>query len=339
MNGLERINAALSGRRPDRVPVMLHNFMMAAREAGLTQRQYRSDPENMARAFIQAVERYEYDGVLVDLDTATLAGAVGVPVDYPDDEPALCSRGCLGDLAKVADLPRPDVGQNRQIQVWLEAVRLLVQHFGEEICVRGNCDQAPFSLASMIRTPQVWMMDLLDPDNRENVFALLDYCAEATGQFIRLMSQTGAHVVSNGDSPAGPEMISPKMYREFALPYEKRMAAEADAADLPYVLHICGDTTPILDDVVRSDADGIELDYKTDVDHAHDVFKDEICFFGNIDPSGVLALGTVDQVERETARLLEIFADTPRFVLGAGCAIPPNTPPANIEAMIRVARG
>lgn len=24
-------------------------------------------------------------------------------------------------------------------------------HFGKEICIRGNCDQAPFSLASMMR--------------------------------------------------------------------------------------------------------------------------------------------------------------------------------------------
>ena len=30
MNGRERIAAALRGERPDRVPVMLHNFMPAA---------------------------------------------------------------------------------------------------------------------------------------------------------------------------------------------------------------------------------------------------------------------------------------------------------------------
>jgi hypothetical protein len=36
MNGYGRITAALRGERPDRVPVMLHNFMMAAREAGMT---------------------------------------------------------------------------------------------------------------------------------------------------------------------------------------------------------------------------------------------------------------------------------------------------------------
>ena len=36
MTGYERIQAALSGKRADKTPIMLHNFMMAAREAGYT---------------------------------------------------------------------------------------------------------------------------------------------------------------------------------------------------------------------------------------------------------------------------------------------------------------
>ena len=339
MTGLERTMAALAGEQPDTVPIMLHNFMMAAREAGLTQAQYRSDPANIARAFIEAVQRYEYDGVLVDIDTATLAGAVGVPIDYPDDEPARCLTGCLDDLSAVADLPAPTIARDEHVQIWLEAVRLLKQHFGDEICIRGNCDQAPFSLASMMRSPQNWMMDLLDADNQHHVVALLEYCTEATAQFIRLMAETGAHVLSNGDSPAGPAMISPAMYRQFALPYEKKIVAESHAAGLAYILHICGDTTLILDDVIDSGADAMELDYQTDVIGARDKMKDRMCFVGNIDPSGVLALGTVDDVERQTARLLNIFAQNPRFILNAGCAIPPDTPSENIKAMIRIARG
>jgi uroporphyrinogen decarboxylase len=152
------------------------------------------------------------------------------------------------------------------------------------------------------------------------------------------MAETGAHMLSNGDSPAGPEMISPQMYRELALPYEKRIAEQAHATGLPYLLHICGNTSPILHDLVESGADGIELDYKTDAQQAHDLLMDRICFVGNIDPSGVLALGTADQVRRATARLLAIFSDTPRFILNAGCAIPPNTPPQNLRAMIAAAR-
>jgi MtaA/CmuA family methyltransferase len=339
MTGLERITAALKGEPTDTVPIMLHNFMMAAREAGLTQAQYRSDPESIARAFIEAVQRYQYDGILVDVDTATLAGAVGAGVEYPDDEPAVCVRGRLDDLSAVASLPDPDVGADEHIQIWLESVRLLRQHFGDEICIRGNCDQAPFALACMMRGMQNWMMDLMDPGAQDNIAALLEYCTWATSQFVALMAKAGAHVISNGDSPAGPSMISPAMYRQYGLPYEQKIAAASHAAGLPYILHICGDTTIILDDILETGADAMELDYKTDVVVACEKMKGRMCFVGNIDPSGVLAMGTVEDVERETIRLLDVFADNPRFILNAGCALPPTTPSENIEAMIKIARG
>jgi MtaA/CmuA family methyltransferase len=338
MNGYQRVAAALRGEWPDRVPVMLHNFMLAAREAGQTMRAFREEPEHIAEAFIRAVETYHYDGVLVDVDTATLAQAVGVPVDLPDDDPARCAGPRLESLDQIQELQPPHLAAHPRIQVWLEATRQLVRHFGDDIYIRGNCDQAPFSLASMMRTPAAWMMDLMDRDRIPQVLELLEYCTEASCQFLRLMAETGAHLLSNGDSPAGPEIISPDLYRRFALPYEKRLVDQAHRLGRPHVLHICGCTDRILDDMIASGADGLELDYKTDMQIAHQKMKDRTVFLGNIDPSGVLTHGTASQVERATRALLDVFADTPRFVLNAGCAIPPTAPPENLHAMIRTAR-
>ncbi len=338
MNGHDRIMAAFRGERPDTVPVMLHNFMMAAREAGVTMQQFRRDPATIARSFIQAVEVYGYDGIVVDVDTVTLAGAAGVPIDFPEDEPARTSGSLLSGLEEVDALSPVDVGAYEGVQVWLEAVRLLKAHFGNEILIRGNCDQCPFTLASMVRGSEAWLTELLDPDQRERVGRLLQHCTDITLQFVRLMATTGAHMISNGDSFSGPELISPDLYREFALPYERQVVALSHALKLPYVLHICGNTAPILQHMLASTTDGLDLDYKTDVRLAHKIMKDRTVFIGNIDPSGVLAMGTPALVEKTTGRLLEAFADTPRFVLNAGCAIPPVTPPENLRAMIRAAR-
>lgn len=339
MNGYQRIRAALEGRSPDRVPVMLHNFLLAAREAGFTQRRYREDPAAIAASFIQAVETYGYDGVLVDVDTVTLAEALGVKVDHPEDQPARWAGPRLGRLAEVRDLPPPAIDAHPRVQVWLEAVRRLKAHFRGEVYLRGNCDQAGFSLASMMRGPADWMMDLLDPHGREDAHALVAYGTEATAAFIRLMAATGADMVSNGDSPAGPDLISPVLYREFAQPYERRLADEAHRLGLPYALHICGNTTLILEGMLATGADALELDYKTDARTARDALKGRAVFIGNIDPSGVLALGTPALVEARTRELLEVFAGRPGFILNAGCAIPAETPPANLRAMIAAARG
>jgi uroporphyrinogen decarboxylase len=338
MTGYERIAAAMDGRIPDKIPIMLHNFMMAARERGITMRQFRQSPQLIAESFTRAAEAYDVDGVLVDVDTVTLAGAAGVPIDFPDDEPARCRSGRLDRLDMVEVLEPVDIQSYRGVSIWLEAVRLLRRHFGNDIMVRGNCDQAPFSLASMMRSPAQWMMDLLEERNGPLIFKLLDVCLDVSQQFIRLMGEAGAHMVSNGDSPAGPDLISPGMYRRFALPSEKALVDAAGRLGLPYVLHICGNTSLILKDMVSTGADGLELDYKTDARLAHDLMKDRCTFFGNLDPVNVLALGNRDLIEKKTRELIEIFSDASRFVLNAGCAIPADTPKENIRAMIQVAR-
>jgi uroporphyrinogen decarboxylase len=337
MNGVERITAALRGEWPDRIPVMLHSFMPAAREASLTMRQFRENPRHIARAFIEFAERYQCDGVLVDIDTVTLAGAVGVPVDLPEDLPARSNGARLRDLREVDGLEPVEISRDERVQVWLEAAKLLVQQVGGHMFVRGNCDQCPFSLAAAMRSLDAWMLDLADPDNEERIHKLLRFCTDVSTQFIELMAATGAHMVSNGDSPAGPELISPRLYRKYALPYEQRVVRRAHELGLPYALHICGKTNLILDDMLASGADALELDYKTGVRLAHDKMRSRATFIGNVDPSGVLALGPAAMVEDATRAVVEVFADTPRFILNAGCAIPAGTPPENIRAMIRVA--
>jgi uroporphyrinogen decarboxylase len=338
MNGYQRIQAAFRGEPSDKTPIMLHNFMMAAREAGVSMREYRSNPEAIARAFIQAVDKYDYDGIVVDIDTATLAGAVGVPVDFPDDEPARCSGKALANLEAIEDLEPADISRYAGVAVWLEATRLLVRHFSDQVCVRGNCDQCPFDLAALMAGIDDWMVALTDPSQHERVHRLLEYTTQVTNTFLTLMASTGAHMLSNGDSLASPDMVSPNIYRQFALPYERRVSAHAAGLGLPYVLHICGKTDRILDDMVTSGAQGLELDYKTDVRLACAKLGGRTVFLGNIDPSGVLALGSPGQVSEKTRELLDVFRGEPRFVLNAGCAIPASTPPGNLQAMIAVAR-
>jgi MtaA/CmuA family methyltransferase len=146
------------------------------------------------------------------------------------------------------------------------------------------------------------------------------------------------HIVSNGNSTAGPDMVSPAIYRRFAQPYDKRVATFAHALGVPWLLHICGKTDHILEDMAATGADGLELDYKTDVSLARDTLQGRTVFIGNIDPNAVLAYGTPELVTERTRALISTFAGNPRFILNAGCAIPASTPPENLRAMIRAAR-
>jgi len=337
MNGYERITAVLENRPADKIPIMLHNFLMAAREAGITMEQFRDEPKRMADAFIQSVEKYEIDGVMIDMDTVTLAGALGVPVNFPVNEAARTTRGNLEALEDIRHLKPVNIGEYRYVQNWLEAVRIIKAYFKDDIYVRGNCDQAPFSLASMMRGMSNWMTDLYMGEESW-LFEILDYCEEATRQFLQLMAETGCDMLSNGDSPAGPDLVPPEIYEKFAMPYEKKLAQESHRLGLPYAMHICGNTELILDKMIETGCDAFELDYKTNTGKAFEVMHEKAVFIGNIDPSGVLAMGTPGLVRQKTGELLEVFSKTNRFILNAGCAIPSTTPEENIRVMVRAAR-
>ncbi len=337
MNGYERVKAALAGEPTDKIPIMLHNFMMVAREAGITMKQYREDPKVIAETFIKSIDKYQYDGILVDIDTVTLAGACGVNIDFPENEPARSHKGILDTYDEFKNLKPVDVGSYKYVQIWCEAVRLLKEHYGDELYIRGNCDQAPFSLASMIRGTENWMLDFYLTEE-SLIYELLDYCNEASSQFIKLMAQTGCDMVSNGDSPAGPDMIPAEMFEKWAKPYIKNMADTAHEAGVDYLIHICGNTDIIVNHMLETGADALELDYKTDTQKTFDLMKDKATFFGNVDPSGILALGTPAQVREKTTELLDIFSKTNKFVLNTGCALPSTTPEENIKAFIQTAR-
>jgi uroporphyrinogen decarboxylase len=91
--------------------------------------------------------------------------------------------------------------------------------------------------------------------------------------------------------------------------------------------------------MLATGADAFELDYKTDLAVLEKTIKGKVTLIGNLDPSGVLALGTPDTVRMKTLELLEIFGPENRFILNAGCALPAQTPSGNVTTMIETARG
>lgn len=314
---------------------MLHNFMHATREAGLRMKDYYTSGANAARVHIEAAERYGLDGILLDIDTAVMAEALGVPVDHPDDSPPRVKGSRIDSLEAVRDLPPPNVAASPRVQVSLEAAGRIKDYFGDEVYLRGNCDQAPFSLASMVRGAADWMMDLAT--DGEAAVPLLDYCLEACLQLIDLMVQQGVHMISHGDSPAGPDVVSPAMFRQYAAPYERKLCERAHAAGLPYLMHICGKTDRIVTEFRTLEFDAVELDYKTDIHLIHHELGEEVTLFGNLDPTGVLTNGSVEFVEEMALDLLQLYADSPRLVLNAGCAIPASAPAKNLERLVYVA--
>jgi uroporphyrinogen-III decarboxylase len=56
----------------------------------------------------------------------------------------------------------------------------------------------------------------------------------------------------------------------------------------------------ILEYMLLTGADAFELDYKTNAQKVREIICSKACFIGNIDPSGVLTLGSTELVKQKT---------------------------------------
>jgi MtaA/CmuA family methyltransferase len=311
---------------------------MAAREAGVRLEDYRINPEVIARVHLQALEKYEHDCIMVDTDTTMLAEALGAGSRCAPNEPGRIVKPAIGSLDEVDRLKVINPERDGRIPALIEAVRLISKQVGGEIAIRGNADQAAFSLACLVRGIEDFLMEIAEQPDNPRIAQLLEICYQSHLAVHRALAKAGAHLTSLGDSLAGPDVVSPRMFKRFARPYEERLVKDLTADGIFVVIHICGDTSKILDMLAEYEPCGFELDYKTDAGKAKQTAGKRHVLFGNIDPSGVLARGTVEQVREATRNLISVWKPQGRFILTAGCDMPAITPPENIHVLIEMAK-
>jgi MtaA/CmuA family methyltransferase len=148
--------------------------------------------------------------------------------------------------------------------------------------------------------------------------------------FARAQAEAGAHIIGLGDSIAS--QISAELYREFALPYEKRIFDAVHEAGALTRLHICGNTTHLLNDMPKTWADIIDLDWMVGLSGARKTCGPRQAFCGNFDPVSVMLQGTPAQVRKAVADNLRDGGA--RFFSAAGCEIPDKTPHPNLHAHV-----
>ncbi len=334
LTSLQRCMRVLHGEWPDRVPVVPQSFMFAVETAGFRIGEANRSGKLMAEAHRICQEKFGYDGCVIDFDDASLAEACGARVIYREDEPAVVdeSEPLLKDLRDVDDLKLPDPYRDGRLPEWLEATERLRTMIGDDVLIMGRADQGPFSLACLLRGMEQFMMDILIEDQLL-IERVLDYTRRACAVFAKAQKDAGAHITSIGDALAGPALIAPDTYRKLAWKPEKTLTEEVRNYGIPFSIHICGDTTEIIEDMGQTGADVLEIDWKVDMGFARKVLSPGTVIMGNIDPSDPLVLGTPRHVDKAAK---EIITGTggKGLILSSGCAMGRNTPEENMRAMV-----
>lgn len=337
MTHLERVQAVLQGRTPDRIPVIPQSFLFSAKHSGYDIGQINRNPRLMAEAHRNCQEAFGYDGCIIDVDDATLAEACGAKVLFREDSVAAVDEHhpALEDLADIDSLQLPEPEKSGRLCEWMETTQRLMEMVGDHVFVMGRADQGPFDLLALLRGPQEFMMDLLT-EEPEVIHHAMEWATEAHIRFAKAMRDI-SHCTSMGDSYAGPNLVSPKIYREYALPYEKQVVAAVQTDDKPYSIHICGDTSLILEEMGTTGAKILEVDWKVNMGEARKIVPMDTILMGNINPSDPLFLGTPEQVMAQAKHIIEVTGGK-GLILSSGCAMGANTKPENVKAMVEAAK-
>src|SRR5574340_960100 len=237
---------------------------------------------------------------------------------FPDDKPPFAVRPLVTGPSDVTRLhPLDPTAKGSRMADRLLAISEMSRAAGDECLVLGWVDM-PFAEACCVCGVSAFMTLLIDEPSLAH--AILEALTGIVIDYGVAQVKAGAHMVGAGDAAAS--MISPPMYREFALPYERRIAAAVHDAGGLMKLHVCGDTSALLDDMVRSDCDLYNVDHMVDFARARDVFTAAgRGYKGNLDPVADLLQATPEQCRERCLERLKLAAGT-RFMLSAGCEIP-----------------
>jgi uroporphyrinogen-III decarboxylase len=206
-----------------------------------------------------------------------------------------------------------------------EFVRNQKQELGEGGILRGLVfgEQAgPWQhAASLIGVEKLIMATFDDPSW---VHELLEALTEKKLQFIE-QSLAGAEfdLIEMGGGAASSTVISPKIFKEFCLPYDRRLHEALHTVGHKVVYHTCGGMMAILDLIVENQCDASETLSPAGVggDAVPEEIKrrigDKVCLIGGMDQVNILSEGTPDQIHAEVHRLFAALGPGGGYMLSA----------------------
>jgi len=318
----------LEGRPVDRLPLMPITMMFACNQIGDLYRRYCTDYRVLVEAQTRTAEKFGFDYVNTMSDPAREAADCGAKVEYFDQQPVALveENALLADKAKLASLKIPDPLGGGRMHNAIKALALFKERVGKDKVIEGWVE-GPMAEAADLRGINTVMLDFFDDPNF--VRDLFAFVIEMELRFAREQVKAGAEVIGIGDAAAS--LVGPQIYNEFIWPYEKKLVDGIHGLGAKTRMHICGNTRPLLTSLGKLGCAIVDLDYLSPMGEGRQKMGPSQVLLGNINPVVVLRNGTPEQV---TAAVSECHRQTgSRFVVGAGCEVPRDTPEENLRAL------
>ena len=229
-----------------------------------------------------------------------------------------------------------------RIPVVLEALKILKDKYDDTLPIVVGIT-GPLTLAGHLLGVEnlVRYMKLRPSEIETAVDNTLDVCMD----YVDAISDVGPDIICVAEPTASPELIDPLQFKSLVKPALEDLA---NMIKTKKVLHICGSTQSIINDMANTGFDGISVEEKVDIRQAKlDMGKGgkvmrvggktmnmggnvHTKIIGNISTTQTLFRSSPEQVKTEVKNVLEAGVD----ILAPSCGLAPRSPIENIKAMV-----
>ena len=305
------------------MPILMR---IAAKYAGKKYREFCLEPGTKCEVNIRCAKDFSYDWVNVMSDAFAEAESYGVKMEYPEDSLPLNRSYVVREISDINKLRVLKVEDHDRLKARIFEIEEYQKRLGDNYLICGWVE-GPFAEYCNIRNLSLACMDFFE--NPRLLEKALDIMTESAIAFASAQVKAGAHCIGIGD--AACSLISPDLYQEFVFPREKLIIDHIHSMGALIKLHICGNTTAIVPDMIKTGADIVDLDHNVEsIENFTYLIGENQVFSGNSDPVTVIQNGTPELIAQNVE---ECYLKTnKRGIVSAGCEITPETSIENLLA-------
>lgn len=299
---------------------------------GITVRELISDSDLQAKGMKLVADRTDLAASVSFMDLSVEAECFGATVCVSDDEVPTVKGRLINDMDEAEALEVPSIGSGRT-QIYIDAIEKACKEITDRPVLAGMI--GPFSLAARLLDVSEIMIDCYD--DPDMVHTVLEKVTGFLIEYAKAYKAVGANGIVMAEPVSG--LLSPTLEAEFSATYVKKIVDAVQDDGFILVYHNCGGNTPLMAESLLSfGSAAYHFGNAIDMKDMLDKFPSNVLVMGNVDPAGVLRMGTPETVKSATLDIMEKCCEHPNFVISSGCDIPPMTPWENIDAFFEAVK-
>ncbi len=283
-------------------------------------------PELAAEVTILPVDKLGVDAAILFSDILLPMEAMGIELEFVEGKGPIIHNP-IRDRLSVDALAVMD--PEEEVPFVMETIRIVRRHLEGRVSLIGFSG-APFTLASYLvegghSRNYIYTKSMIFQEPL-TYHALMDKLTKVVISYLNAQIRAGVQAIQIFDTWV--ECLSPGDYREYVMPYTKRVIDGLDRGagnlkDVP-LIHYARGGAMLLESMKEAGGDVIGIDWRIDLDVAWERLGYDVAIQGNLDPTVLFA--PPEEIERRVKDILNRVGNRPGHIFNLGHGVLPQTP-------------